>query len=179
MRATNEMVRKSLSFILAILVAIIGSIPFLIFKDEIQDVSLAGYLGLLCACILTNATVFLPASGIAFTVSASTVLNPLICCCIGGLGTALGELMSFFCGRAGKQLVEKRQIFSKIKLYVEKQGFIMVLLFAFLPFPIFDFVGVTAGASQMSIFKYFSACVIGKILKMILYVIVIYKMYGT
>lgn len=178
MRITNEIVRKSLSFLLAVLVVLIGSMPFLIFRNEIQNVSEAGYLGLLGSCFLTNATVFLPASGIAFTVSASTVLNPMICCCIGGLGTALGELVSFVCGRAGKKIVENRQIFNKIKMYIVKHGFITVLLFAFLPFPIFDFIGVTAGASQMSMWKYFGACIIGKILKMILYVIVVHKMYG-
>lgn len=175
---TKEIVCKTLSFILAVLVALMGSMPFLIFRDEIQNVSAAGYLGLLGACFLTNATVFLPASGIAFTVSASTILNPFFCCCIGGLGTALGELVSFFCGRAGKQIVENRLIFNRIKKYVIKHGFITVLLFAFLPFPVFDFVGVTAGASQMSICKYFGACVIGKIFKMILYVMVVHTMYG-
>lgn len=178
MRTVNEIIQKPLSVLLAVLVAIIGSVPFLIFRDEIQNVSAAGYLGLLGACFLTNATVFLPASGIAFTVSASTVLNPMLCCCIGGLGTALGELISFSCGRAGKRIVEKNQSFDRIKMYVVKHGFITVLVFAFLPLPIFDFVGVTAGASQMSVWKYLGACVIGKILKMILYVMVLHKMCG-
>ena len=177
MRIMNKITQKLLLILLTILVALIGSVPFLIFRDEIQNVSAAGYLGLLGACFFTNATVFLPASGIAFTLSASTVLNPVMCCCMGGLGTALGELISFFCGRAGKRIVEKGQLLGKIELYFVKHGFVTVLLFAFLPFPIFDLVGVTAGASKMPIWKYFGACVIGKSLKMMLYVITIHKLY--
>ena len=160
---------------LAITIAIIGSFPFLIWPDTIRKLAVAGYAGLFAACFLTNATVFLPASGIAFTISASTALNPLYCTIVGGIGTACGELISFYCGRAGKKAVEGTDIFLKIQKYIEKYGVLTVWLFAFLPLPLFDFVGVTAGASKMSLPKYIISCAIGKIMKMMVYVFMIQR----
>lgn len=154
-----------------LLVAFVGSMSFIFFREEVKNMATLGYIGLLVACFLTNATIFLPASGIAFTVSASTVLNPFICCICGGLGTALGELIGYSCGRAGKHLVEENELYKKIQKYISKHGFLTVLIFAFLPFSVFDFVGVAAGAAKMHVTKYMMACIIGKVLKMFIYVI--------
>ena len=138
-------------------------------------VAVAGYIGLFVACFLTNATVFLPASGIAFTISASTVLNPLFSTIIGGVGTACGELISYCCGRAGKNVVEDTPFLFRIQTYVQKYGVFTVWLFAFLPLPLFDLVGVTAGAGKMPLPKYIIPCMIGKVMKMMVYVFLVQR----
>lgn len=174
MTKSNYQFRSRLvKFGLSLLVAIVGSLPFVIWSEAIQRLSLAGYIGLLVACLLTNATVFLPASGIAFTISASMILNPLYCAIVGGIGTACGELVSYYCGRVGKNIIEQTDIFLTIQKYVTKYGVISVLIFAFLPLPLFDFVGITAGATKMPLLKYILPCMIGKIMKMFMYVFIV------
>lgn len=173
MKIMTKFIRNVGSVLLVISIACIGSVPFFIFKEDIQNLSVAGYAGLFMACFLTNATIFLPASGIAFTISASAVLSPGICCCIGGMGTALGELISFYCGRIGKTAAGNRIILEKAKKYVMRNGFAIVSLFAFLPVPGFDLIGIAAGAGRMPVYKYLSACLIGKTLKMFLFVFVL------
>lgn len=158
---------------LAVLIAIVGSLPFLIWPEIIKKMSVAGYIGLLAACFLTNATVFLPASGIAFTISAATALNPVCCAIAGGIGTACGELVSYYCGRVGKNVIDKTDLFVTIQKYVNKYGIFTVWLLAFLPLPLFDLVGVTAGATKMSLPKYIIPCMIGKIMKMMVYVFIV------
>lgn len=170
MNASDRKLPKWLMILAAVGVAAAGSLPFLLFPEAIQKMAAAGYAGLMAACCLTNATVFLPASGIAFTLSASTALDPLLCCVAGGCGTACGELVGYFCGRSGKRLVTDRPLFSKIEHFLSRYGFFTVLAFAFLPIPAFDLVGVTAGAGNMPVYRYLSACIIGKVLKMIVYV---------
>ena len=167
----NKVLKREFNIAIMLLVVFLGSVPFLFFRDEVRNMAGLGYMGLMAACFLTNATIFLPASGIAFTVSAATVLNPYICCVCGGLGTAFGELISYSCGRVGKKLVEDNKLYRKMQGYISKRGFLTVLIFAFLPFPIFDFVGVAAGAGKMNVAKYTVACIIGKVLKMFVYVI--------
>lgn len=175
----NKILRKIMIGIFVLFVVLLGSSPFLLFRDEVKNMAAAGYAGLTAACFLTNATVFLPASGIAFTVSASTVLNPYICSLCGGVGTALGELVSYTCGRVGKQLVEDNKLYRKMQEYIMKHGFLTVLLFAFLPFPIFDFVGVAAGVGKMNIAKYTTACILGKTLKMVCYVALTNRLFSS
>lgn len=166
---------RFLKIVLAVAVAVTGSLPFLLWSEIIKKLALAGYIGLFVACFLTNATVFLPASGIAFTISASTVLNPLFCTIIGGVGTACGELISYYCGRVGKHVVENTPLFSRIQTYVQKYGVLTVWLFAFLPLPLFDLVGVTAGAGKMPLPKYIIPCMIGKVMKMMVYVFLVQR----
>lgn len=113
---------RFLKIVLAVAVAVTGSLPFLLWPEIIKKLAVAGYIGLFVACFLTNATVFLPASGIAFTISASTVLNPLFSTIIGGVGTACGELISYCCGRAGKNVVEDTPFLFRIQTYVQKYG---------------------------------------------------------
>ena len=164
-----------LKIMLAVAVAVTGSLPFLLWPEIIKKLAVAGYMGLFVACFLTNATVFLPASGIAFTISASTVLNPLFCTIIGGVGTACGELISYCCGRAGKNVVEDTPFLFRIQTYVQKYGVFTVWLFAFLPLPLFDLVGVTAGAGKMPLPKYIIPCMIGKVMKMMVYVFLVQR----
>lgn len=177
MKDKKMTVHKIVFILLAIAIAVLGSSPFIIWGKQIKELSSVGYFGLLIACFLTNATMFLPASGIAFTVSAATVLNPVICCLTGGIGTALGELTGYFCGLTGRRILHAQStIFTKIQCGITNYGFYTVLLFAFLPFPVFDFVGVTAGVSKMSISKYLTACILGKTAKMCCYVLIAYRM---
>lgn len=174
----NNILKRIMIGMLVLFAVFLGSSPFLFFRDEVKNMAAAGYLGLTIACFLTNATVFLPASGIAFTVSASTVLNPYICSLCGGIGTAMGELISYVCGRAGKQLVEDNNLYKKMQEYTAKRGFLTVFIFAFLPFPVFDFVGVAAGAGRMKFSKYTTACILGKTLKMLCYVVLTNRLFS-
>lgn len=169
----NTTVSYLLKIMLALMVAVAGSLPFLIWPEAIKKIAVAGYIGLFIACFLTNATVLLPASGIAFTVSAAMALNPLYCTIIGGVGTACGELISYYCGRLGKSIVEKSNIFLKIQRFVDKYGALAVWLFAFLPLPVFDLVGIITGSAKMPLPKYMISCMIGKIMKMMVYVFIV------
>ncbi len=167
----NKKIMSKIKYLcLAVLVAVIGSLPFILFSDYIRRMSAIGYIGLFISTLLTNASVLLPASGIAFTVSAAMVLEPWICVLIGGLGTALGELVSYFCGRSGMKFAENSPLSLKLQHYLSKYGVITVFIFALLPLPLFDIVGIACGASKISMIKYMIACFLGKTIKLSIYV---------
>ncbi len=174
MRSRNKNIIFHLIKIASVfVVAGMGSLPFLLWPEAIKEMAVAGYIGLLAACFLTNATVFLPASGIAFTVTASMVLDPLNCTIIGGIGTACGELVGFYCGRLGKNAVDRGNLLYRIQKYVDKFGVLTVWLFAFSPFPMFDLVGIAAGAAKMPFLKFIIPCIVGKTMKMMVYVFLV------
>ena len=74
---------RILKILLTLAVIGVGTLPFLLFRNQIQELAMVGYAGLFVACFLTNASVLLPASGIAFTLAAATALNPFWCAQIG------------------------------------------------------------------------------------------------
>lgn len=144
------------------------SLPFLILRAQIKQLAALGYLGLFLACFISNASVLLPSSSTLYVVLAATALNPVLCVAMGGLGAALGELCSFFCGRAGSLLRERKDsaFQGRIHHWLQKSAFVTIFFFAFLPLPFFDLIGLAAGADQVSWIKYFAAVLVGKLFKL-------------
>lgn len=165
--------RKLLIGVAAVLVAAAGSLPFLLFAEEIRQMATLGYLGLFAACALTNASVFLPASGIAFTMAAAMVLDPLLCAVLGGLGTACGELVGYVLGRIGCRRVEDLHQLEKARVWLRRYGYLSIFAFAALPLPLFDVIGITAGTARLHPVKFFAVCTAGKIIKMLVYVFIV------
>lgn len=167
------LIKKILFILLGVVIAIMGTIPYLIWKEELQRLPVMGYSGLLVSCITANATVFFPASGIIYVLTASTALNKWMCCLIGGIGTAIGEQVGYFCGKTGRQLLKETAFYERAFKWVKKHGFLTVFIFAMLPMPLFDIVGVTAGSCHMKWRTFTAACILGKIIKMLFMVIII------
>lgn len=175
MTTQNKVLRKLGSVVLGLLVAAAGAVPYLLFRDQVQRMAAVGYTGLFLSCMLTNASVFLPASGIAFTLAAATVLDPLLCALAGGLGTTCGELVGYVLGRCGRSCVDHAGHFQKIERSLQQYGSAAIFVFAFMPLPLFDLIGVAAGTVRFSFLKFFVVCSMGKILKMLLYVFVLHR----
>lgn len=171
----DKLIRKIGSATAAVLVAVAGALPYILFADRIQDMSSLGYIGLFLSCLLTNASIFLPASGIAFTLAAATALDPLTCAIVGGLGTACGELVGYVIGRCGRASIDRPDLFAKIEQGLDRYGSAAVFTFAFLPLPLFDLVGMAAGTVRYPVVRFFLVCCTGKILKMLLYVFVVIR----
>ncbi len=170
MKQKINVLRKIGSILLVLLVAAAGALPYFLFRDQIQSMAGLGYIGLFVSCAFTNASVCLPASGIAFTIAAATVLNPLLCALIGGLGTSVGELVGYLLGRFGRRSIENMELFLKVEYWVNRCGYLAIFVLAFLPLPIFDLAGIAAGTAKIPPVGFFLVCTAGKILKMLLYV---------
>ena len=98
--------------------------------------------------------------------AAASTLNPVLAILCGGIGTCLGEQSSYICGRIGRLSIDHESIKEK-KIYdrVKKKSVLTVFIFAFVPLPVFDIVGIAAGILGMNWGKYTLAAALGKILK--------------
>lgn len=117
--------------------------------------------------------ILLPTSSTIIIIAASLTLNPFICIVVGGIGTAFGEQASYVCGLIGSSgfdisTKKGKEITTK---WFERNSFLTVLLFAFVPLPVFDIIGIIAGAKRMSWWKYTLAAVLGKVLKFTLVIV--------
>jgi len=153
--------------LLAVIFAI--SIAVFLYRDSLEAVSNWGYLGVLVLCFLSNFTVFLPAPSLLVVVSSAQVLPPLWVASIGAIGTTLGELAGYVCGRIGQDVsVRFTKLVDKLSKMIRKD-LLFVFVLALLPLPIFDAAGVYAGGNKMRATKFMMACFAGKWLKMLFY----------
>ncbi len=155
--------------ILALLVVIAVTLLIFDIRDHIRELSAYGYPGVFLVALLANATVFIPAPGVAIVFLMGGILNPLGVAIAAGTGGALGELSGYLAGFSGQAVIERGDLYARIRPWISKYGGWVILAFAAIPNPFFDIAGVAAGISKMSFWQFLLFCWIGQIIKMSLF----------
>jgi membrane protein YqaA with SNARE-associated domain len=168
--------RTKIIRILAVLVAIGISIAIFLLRSKIDIERLKSYryIGIFVISFLAYATVLLPAPGAAFVFTMGLAFkdvpfNTIRVALAAGSGAALGELSGYLAGLGGQAVLERRAIYQKLTGWMEKRGAITVFLLSALPNPLFDLVGLIAGALRMSPWKFLFWCWVGETLKMLVF----------
>lgn len=162
----NQKTRTTILRILAVL-AVVGISAYVFsIRERVNEFAVYGYPGIFLIALLANATVFLPAPGIAIVFAMGSVFHPLGVALAAGAGGALGELSGYLAGFGGGAVVENTAAYRRVQPKVQKWGGWAVLLLAAVPNPFFDLAGVAAGASKMPVWKFLVYCWIGQTIKM-------------
>mgnify|MGYP001046306579 CR=1 FL=1 len=167
----KKLSRRTLNIIrVVVLLAVIALTIFLVIKrEEIQALKAYGYPGIFLFSILANATIFVPVPGVVFTSAMGAVFNPLLVSIAAGAGAALGEFSGYLAGFSGQAVVEGSEKYQRVVRWMEKYGDFTILVLAFIPNPLFDLAGIAAGILRMPVWKFLFFCIIGKILKMMMF----------
>lgn len=168
---TKRLSKRTLNIIRVVaLVAVIAlTIVLVINREQIQALKAYGYPGIFLFSILANATIFVPVPGVVFTSAMGAVFNPFWVSVAAGSGAALGELSGYMAGFSGQAVVENADRYEKVVRWMRKYGDVTILVLAFVPNPLFDLAGIVAGILKMPIWKFLFFCVIGKIVKMMMF----------
>ncbi|MEW6240718.1 MAG: VTT domain-containing protein [Chloroflexota bacterium] len=161
--------RINLLRLLALAVVIGISVFVFSLRERAQEFAAYGYPGIFLIALLANATVLLPAPGLAVVFTMGGVFHPLGVGLAAGTGGALGELSGYLAGFSGQGAVERSDAYRRIQPWVRKWGGWAVLILASLPNPVFDLVGVAAGALKMPLWKFMTFCWVGQVIKMTLF----------
>lgn len=171
----KNVIKKGLFIFIGLLMAAAFSAPYILFGEQIREMAIVGYVSLFLACSLSNVSILIPSSATIIVLAAASTLNPWVCILCGGLGTALGEQSSYVCGLIGTVGFDASLDWNRKMLEaLRKHAFLTVFLFAFVPLPVFDIVGIAAGAIRMNWWKYTLAAVFGKTLKFLLAILGIF-----
>lgn len=154
---------------LVMLAVVALTIVLLINRERIQELQGYGYPGIFLFSILANATILIPIPGVVFTSAMGAVFNPLFVSLAAGTGAALGELSGYLAGFSGQAVVEGSARYERVVRWMDKFGEVTILILAFIPNPLFDLAGMVAGILKMPVWKFLVYCVIGKILKMMMF----------
>ena len=153
----------------SLLSAILILILVTIYRNELLSYANYGYLGIILACFGANSTVFLPAPSATIVLVFSTVYNPFWVAVAGGFGAATGEIVGYLVGFSGRGLRLESEWANKISYWMIRSSTLTMFIFAFLPLPLFDLVGATAGILGIPFIRFFPPVFAGKLLKMLIY----------
>lgn len=137
------------------------------YTEQIPGLGWFAYPAIFGLSIAANATIILPVPGVVLTSMFGSVFNPILVAIAAGLGASLGELSGYLAGFSGQAAIERTKWSDKVEGWMAKYGNLTVLVLAFIPNPLFDLAGMTAGALKMPLMKFLFWCAIGKILKML------------
>lgn len=124
-----------------------------------------GYLGVFLITLLATGAVVAPVPYLAAIVIAGSFLNPLGVAVVAGVASAIGELTGYGAGRAGRLLLPDTRWRRALERAMSRFGAVVVFAAALVPNPLFDAVGLTAGAARVPIFVFLLACFLGKTLR--------------
>ena len=162
---------QTIARILALVVVIGISVFVYSIRDQASEFAIYGYPGIFVIAFLSNATVLLPAPGIAVVFAMGGVFNPIAVGLAAGAGGSLGELSGYLAGFSGQAVIEQVDIYERLVMWMTRNGNITILLLAALPNPFFDLTGIAAGALKMPILRFLFWCWIGVTIKMTIFAI--------
>lgn len=148
------------------------SIAAFVFRDTFKDTLSLGLLGILIINFFSSATFFISGPAFLTVIAGGSIYNPLLVALTASLGTSLGDMISFFFGYSTRHLaldkLEKKLWFRVIEDVFKAHGNWIVFLFAFIPNPLFDAVGLIAGIFKFDVKRYFIIILAGRFLRFIL-----------
>lgn len=149
------------------LLAVIG-ITYYIFsiRDRIAQFEQYGYVGVFIVALLANATVLIPAPGLAIISAMGSVFNPLGVGLAAGTGGAIGEFSGYLAGFSGQAIIEQMRVYNRVKPWIEKYGGWAILVLSAIPNPFFDAAGIAAGMVKMPLRTFLVSVWIGQLIKM-------------
>ncbi len=155
--------------ILAIIAVIAITIYIYSIREQAQEFAKYGYPGIFLIALMANATVFLPAPGIAVVFAMGSVFHPIGVALAAGTGGAFGELSGYLAGFSGQAVVEQTKVYEKINPWINKYGGWAILILSAIPNPFFDIAGIAAGIAKMPLWKFLLFCWAGQLTKMAIF----------
>lgn len=153
------------SHALSLVLAVAITAAIIAFRQELARFAAYGYLGIFVITLVGNATVILPVPGLVAVFAGGTALNPWLVGLVAGLAQPIGELTGYLAGYGGAGVVENRETYRRLRGWMQRHGFLTILVLAAIPNPVFDAAGIIAGALQMPVWKFLLACFLGKTAK--------------
>jgi len=148
---------------------ILVSIVLLSLRDQIRALAGWGYPGIFLTSLLSSATVLIPAPGLALVYTLGSILNPLGVGLAAGSGSALRTLRLYLAGISGRAVIERMDIYQRVRPYIQRYGGFAIFALGVIPNPAFDIAGIAAGALKMPFRTFLLAVWLAQWMKMTLF----------
>ena len=135
------------------------------FRVSLRSYGYIAYLLVFVVSLLSSSTIFIPTPGIAFTLAAAVIWDPLLVGIAAGTGDAIGEMTAYWAGYVGEKIIvdERLPAYQKAVAWMERYGPWAIFGVALVPVVLFDLVGLAAGALKIRWWKFLIAAWCGKV----------------
>ena len=127
-----------------------------------------GYPGIWLISFVGASAIVLPVPGMAamcVAASPSVGLNPLAVGLIAASAETLGELTGYIAGASGAAFLQNNRWYPRFQNWLIRRGWIALFLLAMIPNPVFDLIGIAAGALGYPLKRFLVIIMIGKSIK--------------
>ena len=124
-----------------------------------------GYGGVALSALVASGGIIVPVPALATVCTASAFLNPLLIGLIAGFAETLGETTGYFLGYSGRAVITKTRIYQRMEGWMRRRGWMLLFLISVIPNPIFDIIGVAAGALRYPLWRFLAVVLVGKLIK--------------
>lgn len=155
------------AYVLGVFLSLLVIVLSFFLQEKLLEFRSFGLFGIFLINFFGSATIFFPAPAIVSVVAGGGVYHPLAVAFLSALGAALGDMSGFLLGYSGKHIIvkEEKTWYVMVRKYFKRFGSLAVLLFAFIPNPFFDIIGIVAGAFAYSPYRFFALLFLGRFLR--------------
>ena len=157
----SRVVQVRLGILAAVLLAMLAA--FLL-RDHL-GVAQVGYGGIALASFIASAGLVIPVPALGAVCAGAVFLNPLFVGLIAGTCETVGELTGYFLGYTGRDAVTRTRIYRRWEPWIQRRGWLPLFVLSLVPNPVFDVVGIAAGALRYSVWVFLAVVWTGKTLK--------------
>lgn len=135
------------------------------FQRPLEGLRYYAYGVVFLVTLISSASIVLPIPGLPLVLVAASTWDPFWVAVAASMGSVLGESTGYILGRWGGRAIAHRapQIYQKAEGWMKRYGMGAVFFFALVPFMVFDFVGIAAGALRLPLWKFFLAAWAGRL----------------
>ena len=126
---------------------------------------LVGYPGVFIISVIGSSSLVLPLPAVASTCGMSVLLSPALVGVISAIGETLGELTGYAVGYGSQEFFQRRRFYRWVRKWMNRRGTIILLIVSAIPNPIFDIIGISAGATRFPLARFIVTVGIGKTIK--------------
>jgi membrane protein YqaA with SNARE-associated domain len=126
-----------------------------------------GYLGVFLITLLASGGIIVPVPYLAVVVAAGTYLDPLQVGLLAGFASSIGELTGYALGYSGRGVAVKVAFYHTAEHWMQRYGFLTILVLSIVPNPFFDAAGLAAGSLRFPLSRFWIACFAGKTVRLI------------
>ena len=129
------------------------------------SLSQVGYAGVAITALVASGGLVVPVPALATACTVGALLNPWVVALVAGAAEGLGELTGYFLGYSGQGVVSQGRIYLRLEAWMRRRGWLVLFLVSLVPNPIFDLVGIAAGALRYPLWQFLGVVWTGKIIK--------------
>ena len=150
---------------LAIFLAVLAVAATAVLLRQNITFTQAGYAGVALTALVASGGLVIPVPALATACAVGALLNPLVVALVAGVAEGVGELTGYFLGYSGHTIMGRRRFYQRLEAWMGRRGWLVLFLVSLVPNPVFDVVGVAAGALRYPIWRFLVVVWAGKIIK--------------